>query len=292
LFVSIFSSFEKNARGLMMPTVWDKALDILDKYTGWTPAEFADKFYQFYSSYPSYYAANTFSSGEILMDAIEISHSINPLVIADTVRKNAFETIFANVTFDTNNQIVVDLVVVQAMQNLKNAIVLPNATAAIYPISSWVTKECEIATNDCSGHGRCDAEGICVCDNPYYGHVNTKSCDTYCNGVRDYDKYRGVYFCKVHTVFHIAVVTIAGTNSEEFRSLLNLTASLVNNKTDGFFDEGSDQVHLELHHDEWECSHSSGYDGLSALNDRLRGDLGATETALSAFITPDCSSAR
>lgn len=275
-----------------MPTVWDMALNIYDRYTGWTPIDFADKFYQFYSAYPSYYAANTFSSGEILMDAIERSQSIDPLVIANFVRKNAFETIFANVTFDANNQIVADLVVVQAMQDLSNAIVLPSVTATIYPISNWATKECEIVTNDCSGHGRCDSEGNCACDNPYYGQVNTKSCDTFCKGVRDFDKYRGLFFCKMDSVFQIGVVTIPGTYNEEFRSLLNLTASLVNNKTDGFFDDGLNQVYLEIHHDEWECSHSGGYDGLSALDARLKGSLGEAETALSGIVTADCSSAR
>jgi hypothetical protein len=283
----------QNARGLMMVTAWEKSVQLVDRYTGWTPMQFNDKFYEAYGDYPSYHAVNAFSGGEILMDAIEKSQSLDPMALADTLRKSYFETIYANVSFDSNNQMIGKMLIVQALNDLTYTTVYPKYTEAIYPMPTWETKQCEINTNDCSGHGRCSSDGQCMCDDQYYGKLNFESCDTYCDGERAYDPGRRVHFCKNATTFHIGAVTIADAAEEpEYRSVLRLAADLINNKTDGYFDNTTAQVFFEVAEDRWECSSEKGYAFLESLDLRVRNATGSAESVLSAVIEPDCSSVR
>jgi hypothetical protein len=255
--------------------------------------EFSDKFKDAYGYTPTYHAANAFSSGEILMDAIEKSQSLDPLILADTLRKSYFETIFANVSFDSNNQITADLLIVQAQHDLTYTTIYPKFTEGIYPMSTWTMKQCEIDTNDCSGHGRCSSDGQCICDGQYYGKINVESCDTYCSGERAYDAERRVYFCKNATTFHIGAVTIADALEEtEYRALLRLAVDLINNKTDGYFDNTTAQVFFEVAEDRWECSSEKGYAFLESLDLRVQNATGSEEYGLSAVIEPDCSLVR
>jgi hypothetical protein len=277
----------------MMPTVWEKSLQFTDRYTGWTPTQFNDKFKAAYGHSASYHAVNAFSAGEILMDAIEKSQSLEPLVLADTLRKSYFETIYANVSFDSNNQINAKLLIVQIQYDLTYTTVYPKYTEAIYPIPTWKMKQCEIDTNDCSGHGRCSSDGKCICDDQYYGKINVESCDTYCDGKRAYDPERKVHFCKSATTFHIGVVTIGGRVQElEHRALLRLAVDLINNKTDGYVDNTTAQVFFEVAEDQWECSSEKAYAYLEALDLRVQNATGSAESGLSAVIEPDCSPVR
>jgi hypothetical protein len=277
----------------MMQTVWEKSLQFTDKYTGWTPMQFDEKFQEAFGISPSHHTVNAFSSGEILMDAIEKSQSLDPMVLADTLRKSHFETIYANVSFDSNNQITADLLIVQAQYDLTYSTVYPKHNKAIYPMPTWKTKQCEIDTNDCSGHGRCSSDGKCICDDQYYGKINVESCETYCDGERAYDPGRKVHFCKSKTTFHIGAVTIADKAQEpEHRAVLRLAVDLITNKTDGYFDNTTAQVYFEVAEDRWECSSDKGHEYLEALDLRVHNMTGSSEYGLSAVIEPDCSPVR
>jgi hypothetical protein len=255
--------------------------------------QFSDKFKEAYGYTPTYNAANTFSAGEILMDAIEKSQSLDPMVLANTLRKSHFETIYTNVSFNSNNQIIVDLLIVQSQYDLSYTTVFPKYTQAIYPMPTWKMKQCEIDTNDCSGRGRCSSDGKCICDDQYYGKVNVESCDTYCDGERAYDPGRKVHFCKSKTTFHIGAVTIADKAQEpEYRAVLRLAVDLINNKTDGYFDNTTAQVNFEVVEDRWECSSEKGYAYLESLDLRVQNATGSAESGLSAVIEPDCSLVR
>jgi ABC-type branched-subunit amino acid transport system substrate-binding protein len=85
--------------------MWDKSLDLVDSFTGWTPKEFVDIFYLNYQYIPSYAAVSCFGAAEVIMGAIEKSQSLDPITLADTLRASEFQTIYANVKFDANNQI-------------------------------------------------------------------------------------------------------------------------------------------------------------------------------------------
>jgi hypothetical protein len=274
----------------MMPTVWEKSVQLMDKYTGWTPMEFTEIFKDAYGYSPTYHAANAFSSGEILMAAIEKSQSLEPLVLAETLRKSYFETIYANVSFDGNNQITADLLIVQSLYDKSYTTVFPKFTEAIYPMPTWKMKQCEIDTNDCSGHGRCSTDGQCICDDQYYGKINVASCETYCNGERAYDSGRKLHFCKSKTTLNIGAVTIAESFEEaELRAVLQLAVDLINNKTDGYFDNTTAQVFFEVAEDRWECLGEVGFASFEALDLRVQNTTGF---GLSALIGPDCSLAR
>jgi ABC-type branched-subunit amino acid transport system substrate-binding protein len=81
----------------MMPTMWDKSLDLVDSFTGWTPVEFVDIFYRNYGFIPSYVAVACFAAAEAILGAIEKSQSLDPKDLANTLRTSEFQTIYANV---------------------------------------------------------------------------------------------------------------------------------------------------------------------------------------------------
>jgi hypothetical protein len=280
----------------MMPTMWDKSLDIVDPFTGWTPTEFVDIFYRNYGFIPSYVAVNCFSSAEVIMAAIEKSQSLDPLVLADTLKTSEFQTIYANVKFDANNQIEAPMIIVQQMYDDTYTMVYPQESTpgnTLYPMPTWAMKACEKETSDCSGHGRCGEAGRCVCQPGYYGKTNVKSCDAVCEGILAEDAARGVTFCKMNATFQIGGIVTAGNyDIMEVAAMIRLAVELVNNKADGFFDDLAPQVFFELTEDEWACSDEGGRNGIEELDFRIQNRTGASETVLASIIGPDCSASR
>ena len=55
-----------------------------------------------YNSDPSYQTAGAFAMGVVLMAAIELSQSLDPSILAQTLQNNFFPTIYGNVTFGPN----------------------------------------------------------------------------------------------------------------------------------------------------------------------------------------------
>jgi hypothetical protein len=74
--------------------------------------------------------------------------------------------------------------------------------------------------------------------------------------------------------------------------MIRLAVELVNNKSDGFFDDLAPQVFFELTEDAWECSEEGGAEGIERLDESLQTKTNATSTVLSAIIGPPCSSGR
>jgi hypothetical protein len=285
----------KEARGFMMPTPWDKSLNLMDNYTGWTPSEFSQKYKDAYGREPSYLVASSFSSAEVIMAAIEHTQSLDPLVLAHAIENLAFPTIFANVTFDANHQIESDMLIVQMQKSDSSSVIYPSeaAKASFIKLPSWKVKECERDTSDCSGRGYCDDSGRCICNPGYYGLETKNSCDAYCNGTLAEDVERKEFFCKVDTTFYVGgVVSSSDPDSPEVAAMIRLAVELVNNKADGFFDDLAPQVFFNLTEDTWACSYSDGADGISALDKEVKAIAGSSETILAAVIGPACSSAR
>lgn len=278
-----------------MPTPWDKSLNLTDENTGWTPSEFSQRFKDAYGIEPSYLAASSFSTAEIIMAAIEHTDSLDPLVLTAAIHALSFSTIYGNVTFDENNQIQTPMLVVQQQKTDTFSVIYPyeSALASYFPLPTWQVKECELNTEDCSGHGQCNENGKCVCDPGYYGGAVKTSCDTYCNGALAEDVERQEFFCKVDTTFYVGgAVSFAAVHSPELDSMLRLGVELVNNKNDGFFDDLAPQVYFNLTAAEWMCSYDGGATGIELLDTYIKQLTGSTETVIGAVIGPQCSSAR
>ncbi len=223
-----------------MPTPWDKSLDIVDEFTGWTPRQFYDMFYDSFGEPPSYHAPCAFSNGIMLMAAIERTQSLDPLTIANAIRSMNFQTLYRNMSFEVNNQASMDFLVVQMQYDLTYRLVLPTPepnASVTFPMPSWASKDCEINTESCSGHGTCNELGHCVCDPQYYGKDNPLSCDSFCEGVIGYDP-SGNDFCKRNTKYYVGgVVNTEEVDYRELEAMVQLAVQLINNKTDGWFDE-------------------------------------------------------
>ena len=99
-----------------------------------------------------------------------------------------------------------------------------------YPALNRWERQCQAACLN----GDCTSEGICECRGLYYG----PTCDSLCNGeVIDRE------------CFDLRTVYVGGLLIEEtfteYTDIMKLTVDLINNKTDGFFDETS-RVHFEF----------------------------------------------
>jgi hypothetical protein len=114
-----------------------------------------------------------------------------------------------------------------------------------------------------------------------------------CEGILAEDAARDVIFCKVNATFQIGgVVSVGEYDALELAAMIRLAVELVNNKSDGFFDDLAPQVFLELTEDQWVCSEEGGAEGIERLDQLVRNATNATSTALSAVIGPPCSAGR
>ncbi len=114
-----------------------------------------------------------------------------------------------------------------------NSIVFPtefSAAAAEFPVPSWAQRACAAASSDCRGHGDCDRDGQCQCDASYYGEYCEHACiGGYVDASGDYCLRDKTFYIGMAFDFNISVAA-------ESKAVLQLAAALVNNKTDGWFD--------------------------------------------------------
>ena len=247
---------------VMMPAFWDQALNITDSFTGWTPQYFSDQYQLNFGNIPPFYAAGSFAAATILMDSIERSQSLDDIIVSNTIRDTSFETIYGNISFDENNQVLMSLLVVQVQKTLDYKMVLPHpapGVTIVYPMPSWNTKTCSFNTNDCAEHGVCNSDGVCICDTGYYGGENKASCDTYCYGEVVLVSSSNS-FCKNVTTYYIGgVVTTGESATSEIISVMTLAVELINNKTDGWMDAETAQVLFTINITSVEDTREAGY---------------------------------
>jgi hypothetical protein len=289
-FLNIYAS--QDDAHIMMPAVWVDTLEIVDEYTGWTPAEFSSIFEDNYGVEPTFYATGAFAGGLILMDAIERSQSLDPLVVADTIRRGSFPTVYGNVTFNEDNQYDTSLLIVQIpAPSGEYAMVLPTAApnvTLVYPMPNWLSKDCWQKTQGCSGHGTCNAAGQCECDDRYYGL--TGSCENYCSGELDVDS-SSQSFCKLLQTFYIGGIAPGDRDdNSEILAVLNISTSLINNKTDGWFDNTTSQTVFVVNYlSTDECSSDAGFE---AVDRHVQWASDQKAPYLGGIVGAYCSSAR
>jgi hypothetical protein len=222
---------------MMMAVPWDDSLNLTDTYTGWTSEYFSELYQSYFGEPPSYVSAGAFAGGEILMAAIEAAQSLADDRIVQELKRMHFPTIYGNITFDKNNMAIFDFLVVQVQQSLSYDMVIPFEapnTTLQYPMPSWKKKDCRYTTDSCSGHGVCSDDGVCQCEDQYYGSANLLSCDTLCVGELETDPESGLAYCKSTKVMYIGVTANSDSPDEqELLAMLRLGVELVNNKVRG-----------------------------------------------------------
>lgn len=274
-----------------MPTPWVDTLNITDPFTGWTPAEFSEKFSARYGQDPEFTATGGFASGVLLMDAIERTQSMEPSVISASFRATSTPTIYGEVNFNADDMYDGDLLVVQVQfRSMKAEMVLPTTAphaSLTFPMSTWVQKSCMYSTNKCSGHGSCTTDGKCECDAHYYGADGSISCETYCDGELAVNT-AGSVFCKAVMTYFIGGLSPADRDdNEEIRAVIDLAVELVNNNTDGFLDDLLKQVFLTKKVNSISCSREAGIMGAQSLE----AWASAYDSNLHGLVGPYCSTA-
>jgi hypothetical protein len=109
----VVEALGKDAEYLMGVTPWTYSVNSVDTYTGWSSADFKDKYSARYHMNPPDVAASTFASAVILMKVIESTQSLEADVLMAALSQEYFETFYANITFDQHKQASFDVLVVQ-----------------------------------------------------------------------------------------------------------------------------------------------------------------------------------
>ena len=227
---------------------WAPTPKIRGSYTNWTAQEFSDRYISIYNEEPSYHAASSFAAAVCLVAAIESSQSMDTTVLKETLEKSFYNTFYANISFDPYHQAEFDMLISQILPSVSAdnvttwalEIVSPENIAAKdaqYPAPTWAKRSCDVETNNCDGHGSCDNSGTCQCDSGYYGAIDPLSCDTFCFG----DLVNDV--CKEIQVLYIGgMVAFQYAEADEYSASMRLAVDMINNKTDGWYDQSVPQV--------------------------------------------------
>lgn len=245
---------------------WASTSKIYDQYTNWTAVEFETRYETTFGSTPTYLSAASFASGEILLASIEATNTINSSVLQQHILNSFYPTLYGNISFNSIGQSSNDMFVVQVMPGTHHPeIVLPDSYADIspyFPVPSWSKRKCQIDTNYCSSHGTCSSAGVCICDYGYYGFENVNSCDTYCVGT--FDPETGG--CAKFTTYYVGVILdYQFPEFSEYLAHIALAAEMINNKTDGWFDDILN-VHLILNASDSACDSGVASEASKKLN--------------------------
>lgn len=158
---------------------------------------------------------------------------------------------------------------------------LVDAESAEYPVPTWAQRDCTEDTSSCSSHGRCNSTGFCVCDPGYYG---SGSCESYCDGDIVGNK------CLADTILYIGgMVAYQYAEAEEYKANMRLAVELINNKTDGWFDDSTSQVHFIMQLNNSACDSTQAVLCLDSQNDWSYRHQGVP---LDGLIGAECSAGR
>jgi hypothetical protein len=95
----------------------------------------------------------------------------------------------------------------------------------------------------------------CECDLNYYANEVLDSCDSYCHGEVFVDTV-GERYCRARTTYFIGGL-LDLTHHHGLVNHARLAVDLINNKSDGWLDEETAQVSLELLLNDTACNHST-----------------------------------
>ena len=92
------------AEYLYTTTPWAPLDSIVGTITGWSASEFDDIYYANFLQHPPYQAASVFASALLLSTAIEMTQTLDPYILSDFIKKEKFQTFYANISFNDSSQ--------------------------------------------------------------------------------------------------------------------------------------------------------------------------------------------
>jgi ABC-type branched-subunit amino acid transport system substrate-binding protein len=111
---AVLNSLGADAHYLYALTPWTPTETIVDQFTGWTAADFNQKYIETFNFPPTYHAASTFAAGEALIAAFELCQSLNDTkAIARVLEETHFETFYANFSFNDEHQALFEMQITQ-----------------------------------------------------------------------------------------------------------------------------------------------------------------------------------
>lgn len=282
-------------------TFWAPLESIKCEITGWTAAEFYSIYLSKFGMYPTYHAASAFAGCLVLYDAIKSTQSLDPYLLSQMIQSpgRVFRTMYANLSFVNSTQADFSSLIKQVHSltylfltclklryshtdfTYSTTVVAPTELAqgtAVFPMPTWTVKSCNSRTLYCNGHGTCSSLGICECVENYYGYKDPISCDTYCDG----DMVEGL--CRENLIAYIGgLLPYSISGLKEYIAAMNLAVLMVNNKTDGWFDQ-TPQITFVIRINDSNCDANTAFNAIldqekwaSTNNDgkQLHGVIGA-----------------
>jgi hypothetical protein len=153
----------------------------------------------------------------------------------------------------------------------------------VFPVPTWLQRECFESTEHCSGHGACDLFGECMCDASYY--KENIACDSFCDG-----QIVANGSCHANRLYYIGgLIDSTSLIWEERAAVMKLAMELINDKHDGWFDSDVPQVNLILQVDYSDCDSELSREKLVLLNEWSTNSSGKS---LDGLVGASCSGAR
>lgn len=100
-------------------TPWAALDSIRCNITGWTAAEFDERYYKYFSLRSNYHAASAFADCLILLAAIEETQSLDHEVLLNSIRTNTYQTMYATLSFSNGPQATFDALTEQVSDCMK-----------------------------------------------------------------------------------------------------------------------------------------------------------------------------
>lgn len=193
------------------PTPWQRTLPTVGQVTGMTSTDFFDTYKARYGNQEvSYHGAAPFAAAVALVKAIENAGSLDATLVSKKLEELDVVEFYGRLQFDENHQYAGGMVVVQyAPGSRVEEVAWPETSATVpashlggsFPWAPWRQRRCAVhgpgstyddyqgswrppslarVTQECSGHGLCGVDGLCVCIPGYRGascQTKEQSCD-------------------------------------------------------------------------------------------------------------------
>jgi len=162
-------------------TGWHWKLPGTGAFSGMSASTFRDSMYNRFFLAPNEQAAGQFAQCLMLVAAIEAAQSLSSDAVAAAMARLHVDDILGNLSYRADYRLnAAPGMALQHPQGGEPSIVHPAKlrTGPIhFPSPSWKTRACRWPTPECSAHGYCSVDGVCVCDAADGGYWAGGACE-------------------------------------------------------------------------------------------------------------------